>query len=214
MRRAVIIGMTLLAMGGVQSAPASAKTNACRNASAKQWLKTFGPVLQTLRSGQYYAFRQKGGSWTFCDSKRKGRSRFKSFSFTGTTTGVKLLSRPGKCVALQLNPATGSPPIVPTVDMQPKETRGGSTLNWVERGAPGSRFVKVELSSTCLLGIAYLGASGSRGILLTPVIVSGPIETIPLSASATDEDLKALRLSGNDATWTDAGEKKSETWAP
>lgn len=213
MRRTLTIGTAAFATLGTWTDGAAAKTNACRNSSAKQWLKTSGPVLQTLRSGQYYAFRQRGANWTFCDSRRPGRARFKSFSFSGTTGAVKLLSRPNKCLALQLNAAAGSPPLVPSVDMRPAETNSTSSVNWVERGTPGSKFVKVELSSTCLLGIAYLGASGGRGILLTPVTPPAVlIDTIALSPGATDADLRAMKIDGNNVSWADAGEPKSKTY--
>lgn len=194
----------------------AARKNTCTSKAGKAVLKSSGRVAQTLRSGQYYAYRFPGGTWTFCDSKAGPRSAFKSFllDFNGQrNTGVKLFSRPGKCVALQLRPPKGGVPSVPSLDMRGKGA-AGAAVHQVEFPAPGAVIKKVVLSSTCLLGIGYQSASGIRNIQLNPVIPPNVLQkTIPLSDASTDADLRALSLSGDTVSWTDAGVKKSELYS-
>ncbi len=174
--------------------------------------------MQKLHSGQYYAFGFRGGGWTFCDAKAGPRRRFKSFNFDFNgqrNKGVRLLSRPGRCVALQLRPGKGGYPSVPTVDMRPVPGAGGSaSVRQIDFTAPGASVVKVALSSTCLLGIAYRSVSGARSIQLNPIVPPNVLQqTIPLSASATDADLRSLTLKGDDVSWTDAGAKQSRRYS-
>ena len=194
----------------------AAKKNACTSKAGKAVLKSNGKVAQTLRSGQYYAYRFPGGTWTFCDSKLGPRSAFKSFGldFNGQkNTGVTLLSRPGKCVALQLRPGKGGYPSIPTVDMR-KGKGIGASVNQIDFTAPGARIVKVELSSTCLLATAFVSAAGARAIQLNPVLPPNVLqERLTLSDQATDTDLKALKLSGDTVSWTDAGVKQSKQYS-
>lgn len=215
MRRLIAILLPALLL----CAPAAGakQKNLCTSKSGKAFLKAGGKkTLQTLRSGQYYAYRQQGGVWTFCDSKASARSGFKSFGYDGDGqhyTGVRLLSRPGRCVALQLKPRAGGIPAVPTVDMR-KGGGTGSSVQQIDFRTPGARIVKVALSSTCLLGVGYTSADGSRHIRLSPVLPPNVLnDQINLSPSSTDADLKALSLSGDDVRWTDAGIKQSKHYA-
>ena len=148
--------------------------------------------------------------WTFCDAKAGPKRRFKSFNFDFNgqrNKGVRLLSRPGKCVALELRPGKGGYPSVPTVDMRPVPGAGGSaSVHQIDFTAPGASILKVALSSTCLLGIAYRSVSGARAIQLNPIVPPNVLQqTIPLRPQATDADLRSLKLKGDDVSWTDAG---------
>lgn len=188
----------------------SAVGTACTNAAARKVLKTNGVKTQTLRSGQYVEFGFKGGTWTFCDAKAGPARRFKTFNFDfddQRNKGARLLSRPGRCVALQLRPGKGGYPSVPTVDMRPVVGAGGSaSVRQIDFAAPGATIVKTALSSTCLLGVAYRSVSGARAIQLFPIVPPNVIQqTIPLASQATDADLRSLRLKGDDVSWTDAG---------
>lgn len=205
---AAVLSIVVLAAGVTPAVAASG--NACTNAAAKKVLRSSGTPLQTLRSGQYVAFRFRGGTWTFCDAKAGPKRRFKSFNFDFNgqrNTGVRLLSRPGKCVALQLRPGKGGYPSVPSVDMRAVPGAGGSSaVHQIDFTAPGASVLKVALSSTCLLATAYRSASGARSIQLNPVIPPNVLQQkLPLSAQATDADLRALKLAGDEVTWTDAG---------
>jgi len=213
LRRPTWILFALLLLALPSSAQAKSK-NICTSAAGKAKLKSDGSKLQTLRSGQYYAYRFKGGTWTFCDSKRASVNKaFKSFFYdfdNQKNTGVKLFSRPGKCVVLQLKPRSTGYPSLPAVDMRPTGGAAGSTIHQIDFQAPGARVVSVELSSTCLLGIGYVSADGSRHIQLNPIIKSAvQRQSINLSDKATDADLRTLTLSGNKASWTDAGVDQS-----
>lgn len=208
--RPTILLAALLALAVFAAPAAAARGGACTNAAAKKVLRSNGKQIQTLRSGQYFAFAFRGGSWTFCDSKAGPARRLQSFNFDlngQRNTGVRLLSRPGRCVALELRPGAGGYPSIPTVDMRPGALAGGSSsVNQIDFGAPGATVVKLALSSTCLLGTAYRSVSGARVIQLNPIIPPNVIQQkIPLSAQATDADLRALKLDGDDVSWTDAG---------
>lgn len=215
MRRLALL-LPLVLLIAVPQAAQAAKKNACTTASGKKTVKADGKVLQTLRSGQYYAYRHPGGTWTFCNSKGGPRSAFKSFNFdlSGQKyTGVKLLSRPGKCVALQLRARKGGVPAVPTIDWR-GAGEAGAAVHQIEFTAPGATITKVELSSTCLLGTAYVSASGARAIQLNPVIPPNVLqETIRLSDKATDADLRAFKLAGDKVSWSDAGAPQSKVYS-
>jgi len=208
--------LPLILLIAAPHAAQAAKKNACTSASGKKIVKLDGKVLQSLRSGQYYAYRHSGGTWTFCNSKAGPKTAFKSFNFdlSGQKyTGVKLLARPGKCVALQLRPQKGGVPAVPTIDWR-GAGEAGSSVHQIEFTAPGATITKVELSSTCLLGMAYVSAAGSRAIQLNPVIPPNVLqETIRLSDKSTDADLRALKLAGDTVSWTDAGEKQTKVYS-
>jgi hypothetical protein len=217
-RLALAVGLTMLMFTTGVTSAAAAAGNACTNAAAKKALRSNGVQLQKLRSGQYYAFGFRGGGWTFCDAKAGPKRRFKSFNFDFNgqrNTGVRLLSRPGRCVALQLRPGRGGYPSVPTVDMRPVPGAGGSaSVRQIDFTAPGASVIKVALSSTCLLGIAYRSVSGARSIQLNPIVPPNVLQqTIPLSAPATDADLRSLALKGDDVSWTDAGAKQSRKYS-
>lgn len=217
-RLLLAVGLTILALAAGATPAVAASKGACSNAAAKKVLRSNGVAVQTLRSGQYTAIRFRGGTWTFCDAKAGPARRFKSFGFDFNgqrNTGVRLLSRPGKCVALQLRPGKGGYPSVPTVDMRPLRGAGeGSAVHQIDFAAPGANIVKVELSSTCLLGVAYRSVSGARAIQLNPVLPPNVLQqTIPLSAPSTDADLRALKLRGDDVTWTDAGVGQSRRYS-
>ncbi len=198
-RIALAAALTIVVLvAGVTPAVAASGT-ACTNAAAKKVLRSSGTQLQKLRSGQYFAFRFRGGTWTFCDAKAGPQRRFKSFNFDFNgqrNTGVRLLSRPGKCVALELRPGRGGYPSVPSVDMRAVPGAGGSSaVHQIDFTAPGASILKVALSSTCLLATAYRSASGARAIQLNPVIPPNVLQQkLPLSAQATDADLRALTL--------------------
>ena len=202
--------LTTLALAAGSTPAGAASTNACTNAAAKKILRSSGAQVQQLRSGQYFAFRFRGGAWTFCDSKAGPRRRFKSFNFDFNgqrNTGVRLLSRPGKCLALELRPGKGGYPSVPSVDMRAVPGAGGSSaVHQIDFTASGASVLKVALSSTCLLATAYRSVNGTRSIQLNPVIPPNVLQQkLPLSAQATDADLRALKLAGDEVTWTDAG---------
>ena len=56
--------------------------------------------------------------------------------------------------------------------------------------------------------------SGARSIQLNPVIPPNVLQqTITLGAQATDADLRALRLKGDDVSWTDGGVKQSRHYS-
>lgn len=209
--------IALLAAGTGAAPAAAAKSNACTNAAAKKVLKTNGVKTQTLRSGQYVAFGFKGGTWSICDAKAGPARRFKTFNFDldgQHNTGVRLLSRPGRCVALQLRPRKGGYPSLPTVDMRPAGSGGSAGVQQIDFSAPGATVVRTELSSTCLLGVAYRSVSGARAIQLAPIVPPNVIQQkIPLGAQATDADLRALRLKGDDVSWTDGGVKQSRHYS-
>ena len=217
MSRAVATLALLLLLAAPGSAAAAKKTSTCTSKAGKAVLKTYGKPVQTLASGQYRAYRVKGGTWTFCDGKRPVKSAFKSYSFDfdgQTNTGVRLYSRPGKCVALQLKPSGNGYPQVPTVDMRPSAAQSGSSINQIDRAAPGARIVKIELSSTCLVVTAYVSAAGARTIQLNPILPPNVLQDkIALSAESTDADLKALSLDGDKISWTDNGVKQSKTYS-
>lgn len=209
-RLALAVALTTLALAGGATPAVAAKGGACTNAAAKKVLRSYGVQVQKLRSGQYFAFRFRGGSWTFCDAKAGPARRFKSFNFDFNgqrNTGVRLLSRPGKCVALELRPGKGGYPSIPTVDMRPVTGAGGSSaVNQIDFTAPGATVVKVALSSTCLLGTAYRSASGARLIQLNPILPPNVLQQkIPLGEQSTDADLRSLKLNGDDVSWTDGG---------
>lgn len=220
LRPAFAAGLTTLMLAAGVTPAVAASGNACTNAAARKALRTLGggAPAQKLQSGQYVAFRFRGGTWTFCDSKAGPKRRFKSFNFDFNgqrNTGVRLLSRPGKCVALELRPGKGGYPSVPSVDMRPVTGAGGSaSVHQIDFTAPGASIVKVALSSTCLLGTAYRSASGARAIQLNPVIPPNVLQqTIPLGAQATDADLRALKLDGDDVSWTDAGARQNRRYS-
>jgi len=218
LRAALVAGLAILALAAGAAPSMAAKSTACTNAAARKVLEINGVRTQTLRSGQYTAFGFRGGSWTFCDAKAGPARRFKSFNFDlngQRNTGVRLLSRPGRCVALQLRPGKGGYPSVPTVDMRPVAGAGGSaSVRQIDFAAPGASIVKTALSSTCLLGVAYRSVSGARAIGLFPIVPPNVIQqTIPLAAQATDADLRSLALKGDDVSWTDAGVKQSRHYS-
>ncbi len=213
-RIAPAAALTILVLAAGATPAAAASGSACTNAAAKKVLRSNGTQLQKLRSGQYFAVRFRGGTWTFCDSKAGPRRRFKSFNFDFNrqrNTGVRLLSRPGRCVALELRPGKGGYPSVPSVDMRPVTGAGGSSaVHQIDFTAPGASVLKVALSSTCLLGVAYRSVIGTRAIQLYPVIPPNVLQPrIPLSPQATDADLRSLTLKGDDVRWKDAGTPKS-----
>lgn len=217
MRRFAIVVLPLALMLAAPHAAVSAKArNTCTSTAGRAVLKSNGKVAQTLRSGQYVAYRFRGGTWTFCDSKAGLRTAFKSFGldFNGQkNTGVALLSRPGKCVALQLRPPKNGVPSVPTVDMR-KGKGVGASVHQIDFTAPGARIVSVRLSSTCLLATGYVSAAGARAIQLNPVIPPNVLqERIALSEPATDADLRGLSLSGDTVSWLDAGTKRSTRYS-
>jgi hypothetical protein len=217
-RIALAAGLSILALAAGVTPAVAAKGNACTNAAAKKVLRSSGSQTQKLRAGQYFAFGFRGGGWTFCDAKAGPARRFKSFNFDFNgqrNTGVRLLARPGKCVALQLRPGKGGYPSVPTVDMRPIAGAGGSSsVHQIDFTAPGADIVKVALSSTCLLGAAYRSVSGARAIQLNPIVPPNVLQqTIPLGAQSTDADLRALKLKGDDVSWTDAGVKQSRRYS-
>jgi hypothetical protein len=210
--------LAVLAAGaalGVQTA--SAAGNPCTSTATKRSVRSFGPVQQTLVAGQYRAFRTRSG-WTICDAKAGPQRRLRSFTFDfdgPRTVGVKLLARPGRCLGVQLRPVGRGVPKVATIDMRnAKNARAGATINEVDRDAPGATIVKAVLSSTCLLGIASRSADGSRGIYLAPVIPPNVlIDRFKLGAQATDADLRAFALDGDEVRWSDAGERRSKRYA-
>ena len=216
-RFALVIALSSLAavLAAPVAAPAARK-NTCASKAGKAVLKSNGKLKQTLRSGQYYAYRFQGGTWTFCDSKAGPKSAFKSFGldFNGqTNTGVALFSRPGRCVALQLRPPKGGYPSVPAVDMRPGKGISAS-VHQIDFTAPGARIVKVGLSSTCLLATGYVSASGARAIQLNPVIPPNVLqERLALSEAATDADLRALSLAGDTVSWKDAGKSQVKRYS-
>lgn len=217
-RLPLAVGLTILLLAAGVTPAVAATGGACTNAAAKKVLRSSGVQVQKLRSGQYFAFRFRGGTWTFCDAKAGPLRRFKSFNFDFNgqrNTGVRLLSRPGRCVALQLRPGKGGYPSVPTVDMRPVPGAGGSAaVRQIEFTAPGANVLQVGLSSTCLLGVAYRSVSGARVIQLNPIIPPNVLQqAIPLSAQATDADLRSLSLKGDDVSWTDAGAKQSRRYS-
>jgi hypothetical protein len=209
-RLAFAAGLTCLVLAFGVAPAVAASGGACTNAAAKKVLRGNGKQLQKLRSGQYFAFGFRGGSWTFCDAKAGPARRFKSFNFDFNgqhNKGVRLLSRPGRCVALQLRPGKGGYPSIPTVDMRAVKGAGTSaSVHQIDFTAPGASIVRVALSSTCLLGIAYRSVSGTRAIQLNPIVPPNVLQqTIPLGPQATNGDLRSLRLKGDDVSWTDAG---------
>lgn len=209
--------LPLVAMIAAPQTASAAKKNNCTSSNGKKTVKSDGPVRQTLRSGQYYAYRHKGGTWTFCNTKGAPKNAFKTFNYDfneQANVGVRLLSRPGKCVALQLRPSkSGGYPSVPTVDMRAGKGISSSATQ-IEFAAPGATVVKTALSSTCLLASAYISTDGGRKIQLNPIIGPNVVqETIRLSDKATDADLKALSLSGDKVTWSDAGVKQSKVYS-
>lgn len=219
MNRLVTLAVLLAAALAAAAPAASARrADACTNAAAKTTLRSSGKQVKTLRSGQYYAFGFRGGTWTFCDAKAGPKRRFKSFGFDFNgqrNTGVRLLSRPGRCVALELRPGKGGYPSVPTVDMRPVAGAGlGAAVHQIDFTAPGATIARTVLSSTCLLGIAYRSVSGARSIQLNPVIPPNVLQqTITLGAQATDADLRSLKLKGDDVSWTDGGARQSRHYA-
>jgi hypothetical protein len=212
---ALVVALVLCA------APAASakRPDRCSDATARKLLKVNGTQLQVLRSGQYRAIRYRGGTWAFCDAKAPASRRVKNFNFDlngQRNTGVRLLSRPGRCVALELRPPKGGYPSVSTVDMRPSAGVAGaqSTVNQIDFSAPGATIVRTALSSTCLLAIAYRSVSGSRTIELNPVIPPNVLrQRIPLGPAATDADLRSLRLKGDEVRWTDAGVAQSRRYA-
>lgn len=212
------VGLTILVLAAGVAPAVAAKGNACTNAAARKVLRTNGAQLQKLQSGQYFAFRFRGGSWTFCDAKAGPARRFKSFNFDFNgqrNTGVRLLARAGRCVALELRPPKGGYPSVPTLDMRPVAGAGiSASVHQIDFTAPGARIGKVALSSTCLLGVTYRSASGARAIQLNPITPPNVLQqTIQLSAQATDADLRSLKLKGDDVSWTDAGIRQSRHYS-
>lgn len=217
-RSVTALALLVFALGIPASTAAAKRPDACTNGAAKTTLRTSGKQLQKLRSGQYYAFRFGGGSWTICDTKAGPARRFKSFNFDldgQRNTGVRLLSRPGRCVALELRPGKGGYPSVPTVDMRSVPNAGvGSSVNQIDFAAPGATIVRTALSSTCLLGVAYRAAAGARKILLSPILPPNVRQqTITLGEQATDADLRSLGLKGDTVTWKDAGAGKSLSYS-
>jgi hypothetical protein len=217
-RLAIAVGLTILLPAAGVTPAAAAKGSACTNTAARKVLRGNGPQLQKLRSGQYFAFHFRGGSWTFCDAKAGPARRFKSFNFDFNgqrNTGVRLLSRPGRCLALELRPGKGGYPSVPTVDMRPVPGAGGSaSVRQIDFTAPGANILKTALSSTCLLGVAYRSLSGTRAIQLNPIVPPNVLQqTIQLGAQATDADLRSLKLKGDDVRWTDAGRAQSRHYS-
>lgn len=213
-RLLVALPLALLVAMPAQAKPK--RTDNCTSKAGKARIKTDGKVLQTLSSGQYRAYRHPGGIWTFCNGKGNAKTGFKSFSFDfgQANTGVALYSRPGKCLALQLRPVqAGGYPIVPTLDMRAGQGTT-SSMNEIENSAPGARIVKIELSSTCLLGTAYVAADGGRRIELDPIIGPNTIrDRIALSPQATDTDLRAMKLDGDDVSWSDAGATQTKHYS-
>jgi hypothetical protein len=212
------VGLTILGLAAGVAPAVAAKQGACTNAAARKVLRADGVQLQKLRAGQYFAFRFRGGTWTFCDAKAGPARRFKSFNFDFNgqhNTGVRLLGRAGKCVALELRPGKGGYPSVPTVDMRRVVGAGGSaSVHQIDFTAPGASITKVALSSTCLLGIAYRSVSGARAIQLNPITPPNVLQqTIQLSAQATGADLRSLKLKGDDVSWTDAGIRQSRHYS-
>ncbi len=209
-RPALAAGMTILALAAGASPAVAAKAGACTNAAARKVLHSNGVQKQKLRSGQYFAFGFRGGTWTFCDAKAGPKRRFKTFNFDFNgqrNRGVRLRARPGRCVALELRPGKGGYPSVPTVDMRQIAGAGGSaSVRQIDFAAPGATIVRTALSSTCLLGVAYRSVSGARAIQLDPILPPNVLQqTIQLGAQATDGDLRSLKLKGDDVSWTDAG---------
>lgn len=211
--RTALLALPVLLLVAAPAAEAKKAFNTCTSTVGKQWIKADGKTLQTLRSGQYYAYRHPGGTWTFCDSKRPAKKAFKTFNYEfggQANVGVELLSQPNKCVTLRLRPSGAGYPSLPSIDMRPSGARAGSSAFQIDYTAPGATVVKAQLSSTCLLAAAYRSADGTRHIQLNTVITNTARQTINLSAAATDADLKSVKLSGNKVSWTDAGVAKSQ----
>ncbi len=229
-RRSALLGAALLPVAGLclgTATPAIAKykhkpkaKSACTSRAGKAAAKKQGgKILQTLRSGQYYAYRQPQGNWTFCDGRRPVKRAFQTTTVSlggqANNVGVALYSQRGRCVALTLRPQGTGFPIIAAVDMNPKDKPSGATLFPIDQGAPGARVVKSQLSSSCLLAAAYVSADGSRHIQLNGLTGSYTDQVqIDLSPSATDTDLGALSVSGNDVSWTDAGVKNTRHYGP
>lgn len=126
--------LVIVLAGGIAlhcATTAGAAVNNCTSRAAQATVKKDGRTLQTLRSGQYYAYRHAGGQWTICDGKRKGRSAFGTIGLDVNgqkNTGVRLLSQAGRCLAFELRrsgPASRAIPSAPTVDMRPGKAIGG-----------------------------------------------------------------------------------------
>jgi len=211
MRASRTVLVTLLASLLLAPSMAHAKVaaNSCTSAATMKLVRRAGPVLQRMQAGRYVAFRHRSGNWTLCDRQLRGKralARTALFLPDSKQIGLTMSAQDGRCVALRLGPTAGKTgPSVLALDVrQPGHV--STELHPLDLNDPKAPVVKVALSSTCLLGIAYRSADGTPHIELDTVART-PVarRQIDLSAAATDGDLASLKLDGDNVSWTDAG---------
>ncbi len=211
--------LSLAAGLAVTATPAAAKrqANVCAGSAAKKAVAGPGKRVQTLRSGQYYAFGTAGG-WTACNGRSGSlRNAFAPFRIPNldgqTNLGAGLYSRPNRCLVLALKPDGPGYYSFVSLDMRSRKRSLGATRNFpVDGNNTGASVVKSQLSSTCIFAAAYRGADGSRHIQIDPIIGKGGQTLINLSSAATDADLRAFSIKGNNITWSDAGVKQTKPY--
>lgn len=188
----------------------------CTSKAGKALIKRGGKITQTLTAGRYRAYRRPGGNWTLCDNGGRARSGIWTVSIgDGPSRGVALSARAGKCLLLQTRTikADGAPTVAL---LDARRHNGDSSVmeTSISARAAGGHIVKTALSSTCLVAVAWVAADGSRHIMLGPGGSGwrGSLRHFDLSESATDADLRSLRVKGDEAQWTDGGERRTERY--
>lgn len=216
----VIVTATALSLAaglGMTASPAVAKrANVCASSAAKKAVNGTGKGVKTLKSGQYYAFGTSGG-WMACNGGARSLSTaLKTFTIPNpsgqTNLGVKLYSRPNRCLVLALKPDGPGYYSFAALDMRKKGASRATKSFLVDGGNSGASVVKAQLSSTCVFAFGYRDSSGARHIQINPVTGRGKQAVIDLSTKATDADLRAFSIKGNNITWSDGGVKQTRPY--
>jgi len=194
------------------NAQAAKKSNPCTSKAGLAQIKYSSAVKRTIKHGQYYVREhKKAGTITVCDSKAPvAKAYWRLYLGWDGADGTKykiekVLSIPGKCVALKLKQAADGQagPAASIVDTRLTLRDKMSFNYYVGYPEVNAKIFDFKVSKTCVLGATW-GNGSSRGIYLRSSMTQNG-RNIKLSGAATDGDLWSLKLSGDSYSYTDAG---------